>query len=86
VDSINCGNEARWVNHCCDPNLKVFGVFASRRDSRYAELAFFAKKDIAVGEELTIDYFYVNEDNNTHTIDGADCLCKAKNCRKYLMD
>ncbi|CAD5218332.1 unnamed protein product [Bursaphelenchus okinawaensis] len=56
IDATHFGNEARWVNHSCAPNLNVVGVLASRYDNRYHELCFFAKRDIEAGEELLIDY------------------------------
>lgn len=49
IDAFQCGNEARWVNHSCDPNMKTVGVLASRLDYRFQELAFFAVRDIAEG-------------------------------------
>lgn len=82
VDALNYGNEARWVNHSCDPNLKVFGVLIDRFVD-YETLAFFAMKDIQVGEELTIDYYaHVHE----QLVEGVPCHCGSKNCRKFLMD
>jgi euchromatic histone-lysine N-methyltransferase len=49
VDSLNYGNEARWINHSCDPNLKTFGILIDRYKN-YETLAFFAIKDIKVGK------------------------------------
>ncbi|CAD5225200.1 unnamed protein product [Bursaphelenchus xylophilus] len=71
IDATNYGNEARWVNHSCDPNLKCVGILASRYDYRYQELCFFAKKNIEAGEELLIDY--------GHKLNP--CHCGALKCR-----
>jgi SET domain-containing protein len=49
VDSLKFGNEARWVNHCCEPNLKTYGVTIDRYEN-YETLAFFAVKDIQAGK------------------------------------
>ncbi|KAI6172339.1 Histone-lysine N-methyltransferase [Aphelenchoides besseyi] len=57
IDAINMGNEGRWINHSCQPNLRTLGVMASRFDEFYNELAFFAARDIKMGEELTINYY-----------------------------
>ncbi|KAI6183744.1 Histone-lysine N-methyltransferase SUV39H1-A [Aphelenchoides bicaudatus] len=84
VDSLEYGNEARWVNHSCDPNLKTYGVLIDRYEN-YETLAFFAVKDIQAGEELTIDY-YRNLSKNEVLVDGYECHCGAKKCRKFLMD
>uniref|UniRef100_A0A1I8BCR3 Histone-lysine N-methyltransferase n=1 Tax=Meloidogyne hapla TaxID=6305 RepID=A0A1I8BCR3_MELHA len=46
VDAAIYGNEARFVNHSCGPNLAVYPVFADRLDERYHRIAFFAKRDI----------------------------------------
>ncbi|KAI6214319.1 hypothetical protein M3Y94_00253500 [Aphelenchoides besseyi] len=84
IDALNFGNEARWVNHSCDPNLRTYGVMASRYDSAYEELAFFAIKDIAVGEELTVNY-YVHLGKKEVIVGGEKCLCGSSKCRKTLM-
>eukprot|EP00903_Cladosiphon_okamuranus_P008131 g7831.t1 len=54
VDATTCGNESRFFNHCCDPNLSVFVI---RRGSFLRpHLAFFTKTRVEAGEELTYDY------------------------------
>lgn len=30
VDSLNYGNEARYVNHSCSPNMRTYGVVTDR--------------------------------------------------------
>ena len=52
---------ARFINHSCNPNLVVRSVFADRLDLRYHRIAFFAKRDIRQGEELTIDYCAIDQ-------------------------
>ncbi|KAI6197260.1 hypothetical protein M3Y94_01203300 [Aphelenchoides besseyi] len=85
VDAMNFGNEGRWINHSCEPNLRTLGVTASRFDDLYDELAFFAARDIKLGEELTIDY-YVHVGQSTVIIDGKKCHCGSTFCRKSLLD
>jgi SET domain-containing protein len=59
------GTVAHYGNHCCDPNLGFDGPFVLR-----------AGRDIAAGEELTLDYA---------TCSGPglvlDCRCGAAGCR-----
>lgn len=56
VDAGYYGNVSHFVNHSCDPNLEVFGVWINTLDPRLPRIALFAKRDIARGEELTFDY------------------------------
>ncbi|PYJ52683.1 MAG: hypothetical protein DME83_04595, partial [Verrucomicrobia bacterium] len=42
------GNEARWINHCCDPNCE-----AIEEDDR---IFIYALRDIEPGQELFYDY------------------------------
>jgi SET domain-containing protein len=84
VDSLHYGNEARWVNHSCEPNLKTYGVTINRYEN-YETLAFFAVKDIQAGTELSIDYNAQLHSKET-LVDGYECNCKSKKCRKFLMD
>ena len=53
IDATHCGSCARFINHSCEPNL---AVILCRIDSVVPHVAFFARRDIAPGEELTIDY------------------------------
>jgi hypothetical protein len=59
------GTVAHYGNHCCDPNLGFDGPLVLR-----------AGRDIAAGEELTVDY---------STCSGPgfvlDCRCGAAGCR-----
>ncbi|KAK3607193.1 hypothetical protein CHS0354_008878 [Potamilus streckersoni] len=56
VDAAWYGNVSHFVNHSCDPNLEVFGVWINTLDPRLPRIALFARRDIEKGEELTFDY------------------------------
>ena len=56
IDAMKSGNEARYFNHCCSPNLFSMCVWYDSVDPLYHHVAFFAKNDIAAGKELTINY------------------------------
>ena len=59
---------ASLVNHSCEPNCKV-----TEEDER---IYFFALRDIAAGEELTIDYKLGNSDERE-----MPCHCDSRKCR-----
>ncbi|KAI9913275.1 hypothetical protein PsorP6_006256 [Peronosclerospora sorghi] len=85
VDASRSGNFTRFINHSCSPNLDVEAV---RVDSFVPRLAFFARKHINGGEELTFDYGGASID----AVDGEPeknsgnqrCSCKAMKCRGFL--
>ena len=64
------GNEARFINHSCDPNLHVRMVEV---DGRLCA-ALYANRNIRKGEELTYSYCY---DPNELWF---DCVCGSHNC------
>lgn len=57
-----------YNNHSCNPNCGVHG-----------EIIFVAMRKITVGEELTIDYAFV--DNEDYSF---ECHCGSKNCRHII--
>ena len=52
-------------NHSCDPNCGMHG-----------EITFVAIRDIEAGEELTVDYAFI--DNEDYSF---ECHCGSENCR-----
>lgn len=57
-----------YNNHSCDPNCGMRG-----------EITFVALRDINTGEELTIDYAFI--DNEDYSF---NCHCGSPNCRKTV--
>ena len=78
IDGARGGNEARFINHSCDPNCE--SVITKRR------VYIHALRDIVEGEELLYDYWYVTDE--TYTMDDLrriyPCRCRAPNCRGTL--
>ena len=80
VNASHTGSVARFLNHCCEPNLFVQSVFVEY--SRHVHrIALFTARDILPYEELTYDYGYV-----VGSVEGKTlrCLCGARQCRGAL--
>lgn len=80
VDATYYGNVAHFMNHSCDPNLVVYGVWINNLDPKMPRLAFFAAKDIKKLEELSFDYTRsstanVAEAAGTPKFDGGEISC-----------
>ena len=67
LDATDSPRGFRFINHSCNPN-----TFTRITDTR-AE--FYALRDIARGEELTVDY------EDSHHNGRLPCRCGAPNCR-----
>lgn len=71
VDAAVYGNVSHFINHSCDPNLSVYGVWIDCLDPNLPKLALFATKNIEQNEELTFDYMCqsirMHEKNKTCT-------------------
>jgi len=78
IDGGSQGNDARWINHACEPNCE-----AREEDGR---VFIYALRDIARGEELNYDYGLVMEERHTPALKRAyQCLCGAPTCRQTLL-
>jgi SET domain-containing protein len=70
LDATHRRRGFRFINHSCDPNTFM------RCTPTRAE--FYARRDIAAGEELTVDY------GHNHHEGRLRCACGARNCRGKL--
>ena len=78
IDAGVDGNEARFVNHACDPNCE-----SVIEDSR---VFIDAIRAIAPGEELTYDYQIQREAGDPPDIDAIfACRCGLARCRGTMM-
>lgn len=91
VDGEYFSGPTRFINHSCDPNLRIFARVGDYADKHIHDLAFFAIKDIPAETELTFDY--VDGEDTDLSADAMDpknrtrmtkCLCKSDGCRGYL--
>jgi SET domain-containing protein len=72
------GNEARWINHCCDPNCE-----AIEEDDR---IFIYAMRDIQPGEELFYDYaLVIDEPVTAESKKEHQCYCGVKRCRGTML-
>jgi SET domain-containing protein len=79
VDAAVGGNEARYINHSCEPNCRP--VIEDRR------VFIEALRAILPGEELTYDYSLTRDelDDEQTEIDYA-CHCGAPTCRGTMLE
>lgn len=66
-------NDAKWINHSCDPNCET--------DVIKGHIWIQSIKDIKKGEELSYDYGFDYDVAVEHP-----CKCGAKNCRGYIVN
>lgn len=78
IDAAVGGNDARFINHSCDPNCD-----AVIEDSRiWIETI----REIAPGEELAYDYAYVLEQRHTQAAKRRyPCNCGSSKCRGTIL-
>ncbi|KAI8941392.1 hypothetical protein NX059_002615 [Plenodomus lindquistii] len=86
VDGELMGGPSKFMNHSCDPNCRQYTVSYNKHDPYVYDLAFFACRFIAAGEELTFDYLDKDEGEamDEPGEDAEPCLCGSAKCRKWL--
>ena len=87
VDGRSMGCPTRFINHCCDPNVRMYSVSYSKYDRKIYDLAFFAIDAIPAGTELTFDYMDEEDTEEKKRDPDASkvrCYCGAENCRGFL--
>jgi len=78
IDAAVDGNEARFINHSCDPNCQ-----ALIEDDK---IFIYALKDISLGEELCYDYAYERAEGMDEESEKLYmCRCGAKDCRGTIL-
>ena len=89
IDAFHKGNVSHFFNHSCEPNLDVYCVFVdSAIDVRFFDIAFFAARDIEVGDEITFDYSGSVDLKKSKSGKGGkkegdvlvECKCGSKKC------
>src|SRR5580704_5444898 len=79
IDAGVNGNEARYINHGCDPNCE--STTLNRR------IFIEAIRTIQPGEELSYDYQIQRDADDAPNVDEIyACRCGAKNCRGSMLE
>lgn len=75
VNAAKSGNLSRFVNHRCAASCRTFRT-TSTKDLLKNKLLIYNPRDIAAGEEITIDY----TKDCALVQYGIDCLCDSGRC------
>lgn len=79
IDAAVGGNDARFINHSCDPNCEAI----DEKGRIYVE----AIKPIAKGEELFYDYAYARDRDTTEEDEQLYvCRCGTAKCRGTILE
>jgi SET domain-containing protein len=71
IDGSVDGNETQYINHSCVPNADALVIGGS--------MFIFALREIAPGEEITVDYL------NSFEQDHSLCQCLTPSCREKIL-
>ena len=78
IDGGSGGNDARFINHACEPNCE-----AEEDDGR---VYIFALQEIERGEELNYNYALVYEERHTAAVKKQfECRCGAPSCTGTML-
>jgi hypothetical protein len=79
IDGSRGGNEARFINHSCEPNCEAWNIGG--------RIWIVALSDISPGEELTYDYNYEREEGEDDAAAARryPCRCGAPSCRGTIV-
>lgn len=80
IDGGDEGNDARWINHSCEPNCEA-------QEGKHGKRVYIvALDDIPRGTELFYDYGLVLDGRITKSLkEGYRCLCGTPPCRGTML-
>jgi len=80
IDGGDQGNDARWINHSCEPNCEA-------QEGRHGKRVYIVTlRDVRRGEELNYDYGLVIDGRITKKLKAAyQCLCGSPECRGTML-
>jgi SET domain-containing protein len=79
IDAGLGGNDARWINHSCEPNCETM-----EEDDR---IFVYALRSLRPGEELFYDYKIVPAERRTKSLEKEfACLCGTAKCRGTMLE
>ncbi|WP_395772063.1 SET domain-containing protein [Arenimonas sp.] len=86
VDANIKGNEARWINHSCDPNCDSEHVDAEDGNKSKDRIEIKALRDIKAGEELSYNYGIRLGGRHTPKLKKLwACLCGSPKCTGTML-
>jgi uncharacterized protein len=78
IDGGSEGNDARYINHACEPNCEAY-----EEDGR---VFIYALQDIEEGEELNYNYALIYEERHTPAVKKLfECRCGAPSCTGTML-
>ena len=87
IDATVDGNEARWINHSCDPNCEVWLEESDDGDPAGDSLVIRPLRAIRAGEELTYDYGITTSEPITDAVRALwACRCGSPKCRGVMVE
>ena len=85
IDANFEGNDARWINHSCDPNCEAI-LDENEEDGSKSRVFIESIRAIKQGEELTYDYGITLAERHTARLKKIwACRCGAKNCTGTML-
>ncbi len=86
IDANVDGNDARWINHSCNPNCEAVVEEDENGDPMKDKVFIEARRAIKPGEELTYNYGIVLAEAHTARMKKLwACRCGAKNCTGTML-
>ncbi|WP_297800656.1 SET domain-containing protein-lysine N-methyltransferase [Arenimonas sp. GDDSR-1] len=86
LDANIKGNDARWINHSCDPNCDSEHVDADDGDKRKDRIEIKAIRNIKAGEELSYNYGIRLVERHTPKLKKLwACLCGSPKCTGTML-
>ncbi|NYT58533.1 SET domain-containing protein-lysine N-methyltransferase [Alcaligenaceae bacterium] len=80
IDGGQRGNDARWINHACEPNCET------QENASGKKVYVVALQDIAADTELFYDYGLILDGRITKKLRSQyQCLCGATTCRGTML-
>ena len=86
IDASYEGNDARWINHSCDPNCEALIEEDEGGDSRKDRVFIEAIRDNGPGEELSYNYGITLAERHTPRLKKIwACLCGSPKCTGTML-
>lgn len=78
IDGGSGGNDARFINHACEPNCEAY--------EEDGKVFIYALQEIEKGEELNYNYALIYEERHTAAVKKLfECRCGAPSCTGTML-